>query len=238
MLISSSRSDEFSWVLPRSRNSAFGGALLRALGGDAAREGDVFVRVFDVFQFVTEEVTTLTNGNQYPVLKAFDLDSNYPIALVPSRTTQTVSEAEEFKQSALALIIGVSRCAGLRRLPTSAADASDLHGLLTDASRGSYLSERVIHMLDSNATRSSVSWAFDRLIQLADASSTVLLYYSGYGFVRGSETYLSLHDTRLDDLESTALSGTELVRLLEAIETKRLVFILDATHTAGVGTPK
>ena len=54
VLIASSRTSEKSWVLPSARNSVFTSHLLDALRGQARTSGDGVIRVFEIFNHVSE----------------------------------------------------------------------------------------------------------------------------------------------------------------------------------------
>ncbi len=79
VIMASSRSDEVSLILPRMKNSLFTHSLMEALQGSARTRNDGLVRVFDVFEYVSETVPA--RGNQHPIFKAADLENNFPIAL-------------------------------------------------------------------------------------------------------------------------------------------------------------
>lgn len=81
VIMASSRANETSLVLAGARNSVFTGKLLEALRGKARTEGDGLIRVFDVFNYVAEQVANSVPGRQHPIFKASDLESNFPIAL-------------------------------------------------------------------------------------------------------------------------------------------------------------
>lgn len=79
--ISSSRSMEYSLVMPGARNSVFTQHLLEVLKGETASQGDGFIRVFRVFEHVAASVPVTTSGQQHPILKASDVETNFPVAL-------------------------------------------------------------------------------------------------------------------------------------------------------------
>ena len=81
VLIASSRASEVSWVLPKARNSVFTSHLLGALRGQARTSGDGLIRVFEIFNHVSEMVQREMPGRQHPVFKASDLEDNFPVAL-------------------------------------------------------------------------------------------------------------------------------------------------------------
>jgi hypothetical protein len=80
VILASSRSDEVSLVFQDMDNSLFTHYLLAALRGNARTRGDGLIRVFDVFDYVSEEVPA-HGAQQHPIFKANDLENNFPIAL-------------------------------------------------------------------------------------------------------------------------------------------------------------
>jgi hypothetical protein len=79
-IFASSRTSEVSYVLPNATNSLFTQTLLEALNGKARQRGDGLLRLFDVVEYVWEEVPK-RYPQQHPIFKAQDLDANFPIAL-------------------------------------------------------------------------------------------------------------------------------------------------------------
>ncbi|MEU8327578.1 caspase family protein [Micromonospora sp. NPDC048839] len=81
VIIASSRASETSLVMAGARNSIFTEHLLEALKGKARTTGDGLIRVFDVFNYVSEQVRGAVPGRQHPIFKASDLEDNFPVAL-------------------------------------------------------------------------------------------------------------------------------------------------------------
>ena len=81
VLIASSRASEESLVFSNARNSVFTSHLLDALRGQAWTRGDGFIRVFQIFNHVSEKVQRQVSGQQHPVFKASDLEDDFPVAL-------------------------------------------------------------------------------------------------------------------------------------------------------------
>lgn len=80
-LMASCRADEVSAVFTSARNSVFTTALLAGLRGAADKSASGFIRVFDLFNFVSEEVPKLIPDDQHPIFKADNLEGNFPVAL-------------------------------------------------------------------------------------------------------------------------------------------------------------
>jgi hypothetical protein len=79
VIIASSRSDEVSLILPDMPNSLFTHYLLKSLKGDMPTRGDGLIRVFEVFEYISENVPK--RAQQHPIFKASEMENNFPIAL-------------------------------------------------------------------------------------------------------------------------------------------------------------
>jgi len=80
-LMASCRADEVSAVFVGARNSVFTTALLAGLRGAADTSASGFIKVFDLFDYVSEEVPKLKPGDQHPIFKADNLEVNFAVAL-------------------------------------------------------------------------------------------------------------------------------------------------------------
>ncbi|MFZ2852612.1 MAG: caspase family protein [Rhodocyclaceae bacterium] len=80
-LMASCRADEVSAVLVGERNSVFTTALLAGLRGAADKSASGFIKVFDLFNYVSEEVPKLIPDDQHPIFKADNLEVNFAVAL-------------------------------------------------------------------------------------------------------------------------------------------------------------
>lgn len=81
VIMASSRASETSLIMSGARNSVFTTLLLEALRGKVRTTGDGLIRVFDVFNYVAEQVARTVPGRQHPIFKASELEDNFPIAL-------------------------------------------------------------------------------------------------------------------------------------------------------------
>ena len=92
VFIASSRATEKSRIMSGARNSLFTSALLEALRGEANTQGDGLIRIFDIFNYVSQTVKGTVPGRQHPVFEASNLEDNFPVALerggVKSHTLQ------------------------------------------------------------------------------------------------------------------------------------------------------
>jgi len=91
-ILASSRSSEYSWVLPGAPNSLFTHHLLAGLRGGAPSD-DGLVRIFDLFEYLQPRVTG-DQPNQHPIFKA-ELEENLPVALYLGGQKGVVPRDEE-----------------------------------------------------------------------------------------------------------------------------------------------
>ncbi|WP_323144694.1 caspase family protein [Massilia phyllosphaerae] len=80
-LMASCRADEESAVFIGARNSVFTTVLLAGLRGAADKNVSGFIKVFDLFNYIAEEVPKLVPDDQHPIFKADDLEVNFAVAL-------------------------------------------------------------------------------------------------------------------------------------------------------------
>jgi hypothetical protein len=80
--------------------------LLAGLQGNALSVGGV-IRVFDLFNYVQPRVTA-EKAEQHPIFKA-ELEENFPIAIVPTASTHTISEQAK-AETGFAYDVFVSYC--------------------------------------------------------------------------------------------------------------------------------
>src|ERR1700722_8072872 len=97
-ILSSSRENEPSFVLPGATNSLFTQHLLAGLRGGVHSE-DGLVRVFDLFEYVQPRVTS-DQPTQHPIFKA-DLEQNFPVGLyLGGKAGGTTRDAAGFRYDA------------------------------------------------------------------------------------------------------------------------------------------
>jgi len=136
-----------------------------------------------------------------------------------------------------ALIIGVGA-----DLPNTIDDARGLADILKNQERCAYPPEQVQLLTGSAATRDGVLAALDTLAQSSDEESTVVIYFSGHGYLVSTPVddvcFLMPHGYDLNQLKTTAIKDTEFTDKLRAIPAKKLLVLLDCCHAGGVGEAK
>ncbi len=144
-----------------------------------------------------------------------------------------------------ALLIGIGESAyPIWSLPVTVKDAQALQAILTDVNLCAYPDndDHIRLLYDEGATRSAI---LDGLVWLkakvdADPKATVIVYYSGHGWLDQSagRYYLLPHDVAPLDVPSSALSAQAFTEALREIPARRLLVFVDSCHAEGMATAK
>ena len=152
--------------------------------------------------------------------------------------------AERFNKG-YALLIGVGESAyKLLSLPVTVKDTQAIYAALIDPDLCAYPDDKEhIQVLNNEeATRSAILDGLKWLKEKAEADpeATVLVYYSGHGWVDKTDNayYLLQHDVKPSKLATSALSAEVFTDALREIQSERLLVVIDSCHAAGMATSK
>ncbi|WP_423223707.1 caspase family protein [Candidatus Amarolinea aalborgensis] len=98
VILSSSRSNEYSYVLAGAKLSLFTTHLLAGLrGGVVSRDG--MIRIFDLFEYLQPRVTA-AHPSQHPIFKA-EVEENFPVALyLGGEAADTPTNLDDYRYDA------------------------------------------------------------------------------------------------------------------------------------------
>lgn len=139
-----------------------------------------------------------------------------------------------------ALIIGVDQNLDPElALDTVAKDVSAVHETLIHPERSAYNPDNVRLLKGSDSTRINIIENLGWLLQKAkaDPDATVILYYSGHGWVNKATNQYFLIPYDIKDrtrLSLYALAAQDFTDLIAEINAKRMLAILDCCHAAGM----
>lgn len=144
-----------------------------------------------------------------------------------------------------ALLVGVGQSANPAwSLPVTVKDMQALGALLSDPNLCAYPDDtghiRLLH--DDGATRQAIldglAWLAERAA--ADPEATIMVYYSGHGWLNidTAEYYLLSYDVDKDNLAATALPAEQFTEALRKIQARRLLVFMDCCHAAGMASSK
>ena len=145
-----------------------------------------------------------------------------------------------------ALLIGVGECEETKlSLPVTVKDIQAIKTLLTDSNLCGYIDDNIRLLHNETATKKQILENLTWLKQQAenDPEATILIYYSGHGFLDNSlgnsqNYYLIPHDTDRADIPDTALPAETFNRALQQIPAQRLLVIIDSCHAQGMASSK
>ena len=128
-----------------------------------------------------------------------------------------------------ALIVGVGG-----NLPMTVKDAEDLYDALTNPELCAYPRSQVELFTGEAASRGAMLTALDRLAKRVakDPEATVIVSFSGHG-MGGSTSRLMTSGYDLNRLDETTISSTEFTEKLRAIDSQKLLVLLECCHASG-----
>lgn len=137
-----------------------------------------------------------------------------------------------------ALSIGISRYKHLRPLSCAAYDAQDLAEVLSDVVSPA----QVKLLLDEDATKQAILRDLTWLANNTGPNDTAIVFFSGHGG-RGNaqpdtQACFCPVEASLHAFEQTSLTGSELTAALRTVKSERLVVLLDACYSGGIGEPR
>jgi hypothetical protein len=136
-----------------------------------------------------------------------------------------------------ALLVGVGG-----DLPNTVDDANGIAGLLLDPARCAYPSDQITVLVAENAKRDRILNALEQLAQTSGTNDTIIVYFSGHGYrvktTFGTHYYLMSYGYDLNNLPETAISGAEFTERLRALQTRKLLLLLDCCHAGGLDDVK
>lgn len=147
-----------------------------------------------------------------------------------------VSGSQVFQGHAVVVGVGAD-------LPVTIQDAIAVANLLCNPNRCAFPANQVQLLTEQAATRSQILTALDKLAQDAGPDSTTVVYFSGHGYrVEQAgcpdEYYLVVCGYDLDDLSRTCITGIEFTSKLRAIQSRKLLVLLDCCFAGGLAQPK
>lgn len=144
-----------------------------------------------------------------------------------------------------ALLVGVGISAYPKwSLEVTVRDMKAIQAILTDANLCAYPNDdehiRLLH--DAGATASAISdgliWLREQAV--ADPEATVVVYYSGHGWIDSStgRYYLIPHDIEPFDIAASALEAEVFAEAIRQIPARRLLVFVDSCRAEGMASAK
>jgi hypothetical protein len=125
-----------------------------------------------------------------------------------------------------AVVVGVGA-----DLPVTMRDAQAVADLLCDQAHCALRPEHVQLLIGEQARRVNILDALDSVAEQVarEPDASAIVYFSGHGLL-ASETYLLPFGYNLSDLNSTTITATLFTEKLRAIQSRKLLILLDCCH--------
>jgi tetratricopeptide (TPR) repeat protein len=144
-----------------------------------------------------------------------------------------------------ALLVGVGNCKYSRwSLPVTIKDVTAIKNVLTDPGLCGYGDDDDhLRLLCNNlATKEKIMEGLIWLKSIAeqDPEATIIVYFSGHGWLNpaNGNYYLIPHDVNPTKIADSAVVGSDFAKALQAINSQKLLVILDCCHAQGVVAAK
>lgn len=144
-----------------------------------------------------------------------------------------MTETSQFTHG-YALLVGVGA-----DLSVTIDDAVAIRDILTDPNRCAYPGQNVRLLAGENATRAIILEGMEWLAGQVgnDATATAVVYFSGHGGYM-PEYHLVPFGYNPQDIDGTAISGDEFSAKLDALNSQKLLVLLDCCHAGGMAEIK
>jgi uncharacterized caspase-like protein len=142
-----------------------------------------------------------------------------------------------------AVIVGVSKYQNPDlNLKYAHRDAEALYDLIRTPRGGGFDEERIVKLIDEEATTANVTRALRSFLQKPGREDIVFIYLACHGAPdpnRPQNVYLITHDTDPEDIAGTALPMEYIQNALEPrnLYAERVILIADTCHSAALGGP-
>ena len=141
------------------------------------------------------------------------------------------------------LIIGVNAYEDpeINPLKYAVADAKALHEVLVDADKGRFSADKV-RLLTSDtkdrkhrSTKANILHALNEWLgRNVKKQDTVVIFFSGHGYVDGERKYLLPVDTDTSYVPAYAIDNREFIEGIDRLAADKIVTLLDSCHSGGV----
>ena len=190
-----------------------------------------------------ETTRTILRSAKQVIVEVEDKSGSITRLLIPVITKKPGVSAPPVGQK-YALIIGISKyrnnSRGVQNLDYADKDARAIYEFLQQPAAGGFAPNNMLLLINEHATLAHIRDALTNFIAKAAINDLLLIFFAGHGApdpLAPQNLYLITHDTSVEAMPQTALAMPELRRYVEQnIQSKRLVLLLDACHSAGVST--
>jgi hypothetical protein len=185
-----------------------------------------------------DQTVEISPGRKEVQIEALDEKGNRRQIIIPVYQAPSVPRHAGFAGHKYALVIGVSRFGRMKGappdIPFAAPEAEEFARHIEE--KAGFQHENIRLLTDEKATLEDVRIAFSDFAAKAASKDILVVYLATHGFHdprpgRSDRMYLAWHGTRLDQLDSSAMSFSDIEILLNrSIRTNNCFLIFDVAH--------
>ncbi|MBN2519051.1 MAG: caspase family protein [Bacteroidales bacterium] len=86
-------------------------------------------------------------------------------------------------------------------------------------------------LFDSNATKTTIISSLNQLSKYFQDDDYFIFYFSGHGFAKDGQNYITCFDTQLEDIEYTSIPIQEIFDLMKKSKITRSIYFFDSCHS-------
>ncbi|MDJ0704348.1 MAG: caspase family protein, partial [Leptolyngbyaceae cyanobacterium MO_188.B28] len=140
---------------------------------------------------------------------------------------------KDFFKDGYALLVGVGE-----DLPVTVKDAQALYEVLSNPSLAAYPRNNIQLLTEQNANRANILDALDKLALKAQSNpeATISIYFSGHGVYlqETGDYFLVPYGCNRNNYATASISSREFTDKIRAIQTQKLILLLDCCHAGGM----
>jgi len=123
------------------------------------------------------------------------------------------------------------------KLQYASSDARNFYKFFRSASGAMLPKTQAVLLIDEAASRRSVIQALVRMVKQANENDLIVIFLATHGLPDPDtgEINFIMHDTSLDNLVGSGLSHSDLDRIIQRSRASKVLFIVDACHSGGLG---
>jgi len=167
------------------------------------------------------------------------------LALAPHAVAQPDARSAALKpadfpsfrdEDKIAVLVGIDNypaTSGLVELRYAAKDANDLWQVLKKQGYKTPLTEKDPVLLNADANKTAIKKTVKAALDSLQGKGTFLFFFAGHGIEKNGKQYLAPREVDKDDLEGSALSMDDLLKIVKDSPVQRKVLFIDACREQG-----
>jgi len=160
------------------------------------------------------------------------VEDKYGLESIPKSVMINFSQNNKLPSGNLYVLgVGINKYLHLNELKYAQKDVDKFIDTVLSVKSKQYSKIFTNKLYNDNATATAITSGLRQILNQSSASDTIFLYFAGHGEVDKTGNYYFLSsDTKANSIKRTALSLNSVIRILDQIDARKIVFI-DTCHS-------